>query len=445
MTMADADTDWLIDDDTEQAVSHDGDAWKVLVVDDDDGVHIATRIALSDYQFRDCPLELLSAYSAREGEAILRDQDGIALIMLDVVMETEDAGLLLARKIRDELGNHEVRILLRTGQPGQAPQRSVIRDYDINDYKSKTELSDTRLFTAVTTALRSYDHIVRLRDSRMQIEAAYNHLRAAETSLVDMERLAGLAGMVASVSHELNTPISVAHLGCDLLDERIGALETMLTSGRVKRDDLTGALARLTETATLLRSNLKRSVELIEAFKHLSVDQASGEPRRVDLAIYLDEIVLSLKPRLKRKPHALTVTCPAGIVMFTYPGAFAQVITNLIANSLIHAFEDDKPGHMTLTVTPIDGDAAVKIVYADDGKGVDDADLDRLFEPFYTTKRGRGGSGLGLSVVKKVVIDTLGGKLDVSSVLGAGLTYTITLPLTAPAGSDADEATLTMS
>lgn len=129
--------------------------WPVLIVDDDEEVHAVTRLALRKMSFKERPLHLLSAFSAKEAETILRERQDIAVVLLDVVMETEDAGLRLSKKIREELGLKAIRIILRTGQPGQAPEQQVILEYDINDYKSKTELTSQKLFTTMIAALRS--------------------------------------------------------------------------------------------------------------------------------------------------------------------------------------------------------------------------------------------------------------------------------------------------
>lgn len=148
--------------------------WPVLVVDDDPEMHAMTRLVMRKFTFQDRPLELLSAYSAEQALDILRQRSDIALILLDVVMETEDAGLRLVARIRGELGNDTVRIVLRTGQPGDVPEDEIIHNYDINDYKAKTELTAQKLGTSVVTALRSYAQITgldRLRDGLEQVAA----------------------------------------------------------------------------------------------------------------------------------------------------------------------------------------------------------------------------------------------------------------------------------
>jgi CheY-like chemotaxis protein len=148
--------------------------WRLLIVDDEADVHSVTRLILAKTLFKDRPIELLSAYSAEQAEQILRTEKDIAVILLDVVMETDDAGLKLVHTIRHQLSNRAVRLILRTGQPGQAPEEQVIVDYDINDYKAKSELTAQKLFTTIIAALRSYDTIVSLEKIRIGLEKILN-------------------------------------------------------------------------------------------------------------------------------------------------------------------------------------------------------------------------------------------------------------------------------
>ncbi|WP_337842598.1 DUF3369 domain-containing protein [Rheinheimera sp.] len=162
--------DFLFADEPEVVVSPNRGSWKVLIVDDEPEVHAVTKLALSDFSFQGKNLEFVSAYSGREAKTLIAQHPDAAIILLDVVMESDDAGLLLARYIREELHNHYVRIILRTGQPGQAPERQVIVNYDINDYKSKTELTAQKLFTVVMSSLRSYRDILSIDHSRQGLE-----------------------------------------------------------------------------------------------------------------------------------------------------------------------------------------------------------------------------------------------------------------------------------
>ena len=146
----------FVDEEEQTLDATPGNVWKLLIVDDEDVVHTATRIALDQYEFEGRPLQFLSAYSGLEARQILTEHRDIAVILLDVVMETDTAGLDVARHIRETLQNRLVQIVLRTGQPGSAPEKQVIREFDINDYREKTELTELRLFTTITPALRGY-------------------------------------------------------------------------------------------------------------------------------------------------------------------------------------------------------------------------------------------------------------------------------------------------
>src|SRR3712207_5049906 len=168
--MAEAEFVTLSEDDAAARPASHGHRWKVAVVDDDPAVHDGTRFALQDYDLHGRGLELLSARSAAEARDLLRRNPDMAVILLDVVMETEGAGLELVEFVRKELGNETVRIILRTGQPGQAPERRIVVDYDINDYKAKTELTAEKLFTALTAALRGFEQLQRLSETRRGLE-----------------------------------------------------------------------------------------------------------------------------------------------------------------------------------------------------------------------------------------------------------------------------------
>jgi signal transduction histidine kinase/CheY-like chemotaxis protein len=187
----------LLDDEEQQSAHIPAPRWKVAIVDDDPAVHTGTRFALQDFELHGRQLELLSARSASEAKSLFRANPDLAVVLLDVVMETEGAGLELVEYVRGELGNETVRIILRTGQPGQAPERRVIVDYDINDYKAKTELTAEKLFTALTAALRSYEQLLRLIETRRGLEIIVD----AAATLFDQRSLQRLAeGVLTQLS-----------------------------------------------------------------------------------------------------------------------------------------------------------------------------------------------------------------------------------------------------
>src|SRR5258707_11587792 len=191
----------VIEDDEAAAVDEARQIWKIAVIDDDAAVHEGTRFALYDYSLHGQGIEIISAYSAAEGRELMRTVPDVAVILLDVVMETDDAGLDLVDYIRTQLKNEAVRIILRTGQPGQAPERQVIVDYDINDYKAKTELTADKLFTSLTAALRSYQQLQRMEETRRGLEMI---IEGAST-LYDFKSMQRLAeGVLTQIASLLN-------------------------------------------------------------------------------------------------------------------------------------------------------------------------------------------------------------------------------------------------
>jgi signal transduction histidine kinase/CheY-like chemotaxis protein len=199
--MADNDIVHLVDDAEDQPLPDQSRRWKIAVIDDEPAVHDGTRFALGDYQLNGQGLEILSAYSAAEGRQLMRSHPDVAVVLLDVIMESDIAGLDLVEFIRQDLKNDTVRIILRTGQPGQAPERRVIVDYDINDYKAKTELTADKLFTALTAALRGYQQLQRMMETRRGLEII---IEAAST-LFDFKSMQRLAeGVLTQIASLLN-------------------------------------------------------------------------------------------------------------------------------------------------------------------------------------------------------------------------------------------------
>lgn len=209
-------------------------AWKVLIVDDDEQIHAVTKMVLGDFKFRERSLQFLSAHSGKEGYAAIAANPDLAVVFLDVVMETETAGLDLARDIRGQLGNDYVRIILRTGQPGQAPERKVIVDYDINDYKEKSELTSQKLFSTMVTALRSYKDIMTIEVSRRGLEKIIE-ASASLFQIRSMERF--LSGVLLQLGSLLEVGIDAVLVSAKVDDgvadaPSVSELQVVAASGR---------------------------------------------------------------------------------------------------------------------------------------------------------------------------------------------------------------------
>ncbi|MBK3733249.1 PAS domain-containing protein [Azospirillum brasilense] len=290
-----------------------------------------------------------------------------------------------------------------------------------------------RTFTDVTVEARSAEEVFHAMEA---LETAYADLKETQDSLVQAEKMASLALLVAGVAHEINTPVGIAYSCSTHLASKTQTLTEAFAKGALKKSDLTAYVAAAGESARLIEQNLTRAAELIQSFKRVAVDQTSQERRRFDLRSYLDEIITSLGPRLRKSPHRMSVACPDGITMDGYPGALSQVITNLVINALTHAFPDGREGAMALTVEELP-DGELDIRFSDDGVGIAPDNLPKVFEPFFTTKRGTGGSGLGLHIVFNLVTQSLGGRISVESPPpndrpGGGTSFLLRIPVTAP-------------
>ncbi|WP_042701765.1 ATP-binding protein [Azospirillum sp. B506] len=288
-----------------------------------------------------------------------------------------------------------------------------------------------RTMTDVTVEARSAEEIF---DAMQELERAYADLKETQANLVQAEKMASLALLVAGVAHEINTPIGIA-FGCAThLSGRTGFLAEAFAGGTLKKSDLSAYVATATESSRLIEQNLTRAAELIQSFKRVAVDQTSQERRRFDLLAYLEEVVTSLGPTLRKNPHRVAISCSPGILMDSFPGALSQVVTNLVMNALTHAFPPDRKGHIVIDVDEI-GDGDVVIRFIDDGVGIAAENLPKVFEPFFTTRRGSGGSGLGLHIVFNLVTQSLGGRISVDSVPGDGTTFSLRIPKIAIAPS----------
>jgi signal transduction histidine kinase/DNA-binding NarL/FixJ family response regulator len=301
----------VIEDDEPAVPGEHGTRWKVAVIDDDPAVHDGTRFALYDYILNGQKLEIISAHSAAEGRELLRAHRDIAVVLLDVVMESEHAGLDLVEFIRKELKNETVRIILRTGQPGQAPERRVIVDYDINDYKAKTELTADKLFTSLTAALRSYQQLERLVETRRGLEII---IEAAST-LFDFRSMQRLAeGVLTQIASLLNADCAgilvlrdeggggesfsvLAGSGCYSLFTGVRAIDQLDPELRLFVQDAFGRRKNefLPRRSTLYMKTAsgREVLVLVECSKHLSdTDRALVEVFCSRLSIAFDNVIL---------------------------------------------------------------------------------------------------------------------------------------------------------
>jgi two-component system NtrC family sensor kinase len=251
--------------------------------------------------------------------------------------------------------------------------------------------------------------------------------------LVESEKLAFLGGLVAGIAHEVNTPIGVSVTAASHTKNTLEAITTGYDEGSLDEAFFLSHLRDSIESVGIIELNLARAAEFIRTFKQLAADQAVEEQRRIKLAQYLAEIVLSLRPKLKRTAHTVEIDCPEDLEIVIVPSALYQIVTNLIVNSLMHAFDDGKKGHIRISARRSLG--GVELHYKDDGKGIPPEIIGKIFDPFFTTKRELGGTGLGLYIVKTIVLK-LDGDASCSSEYGKGVEFTIFLPSEKPGDID---------
>ena len=273
--------------------------------------------------------------------------------------------------------------------------------------------------------------LVLLHESRELAESelvnSLHHLEMTQKELVESEKMASLGALVAGVAHEINTPVGISVSAASFLQDRTLALRRRLDSKGSDPGAIREFLDDAEESARLLLSNAGRAADLIQSFKQVSVDRVSENHRTFLLREYLEETVASLRPELRQTRHRVEISCPRDLEVEGYPGPLAQALSNLVMNCVRHAWPDGAAGTVRLEAKLEEEDAVV-LRCSDDGCGVPARILDKLFEPFFTTERGKGGSGLGLYIVYNIVSQTLGGTIDVESEVGAGTTFILRFP-----------------
>ena len=255
-------------------------------------------------------------------------------------------------------------------------------------------------------------------------------LEEAQAQLVTSEKMAALGSLVAGVAHEINTPLGIGVTAASHLDERVLEFERKYHDQTMRKSDFENFLGLAHETSSLILTNLRRAADLIQGFKQVSVDQSSERRRSFRLKDYLSEVITSLKPEYGQHGHSVTLDCPEDLQMDSFPGSLAQVLSNLVLNSVKHGFENREQGCVWINV---DGDEqTVRILYKDNGLGMGQDQLRRLYDPFYTTKRGLGGSGLGMNITYNLVTQVLKGTIECQSAPGQGTVFLMEFPRITP-------------
>lgn len=295
--------------------------------------------------------------------------------------------------------------------------------------QQKYELEKQKLVLTEEVDLRRHTE-EELLTKQKELERYLDELSLAQERLVGTEKMAALGGLVAGITHDINTPIGIGVTAISFLQERLNTLENAYKEKKLSPKALEEFINEAKQSTSLLTTNLDRASELIASFKQIAVDQASEAVRTINFKDYLNEVILSLHPKLKKTKHTINLQCPDDLVLNLPAGAISQIFTNLIMNSIIHGFDNIAKGKIDINIS---ADETLLIIdYTDNGNGVTKEQLAKLFDPFFTTKRDQGGSGLGTHITFNLVKQTLSGSIEASSEPGKGLHYHIEFPKNMP-------------
>jgi signal transduction histidine kinase len=342
----------------------------------------------------------------------------IAVIFLGIIIT---AGVLIALSIRLPLQQLMAAMqAITSGDYGRRVQGTSARD-EVGAMARAVEV-----FRENAIAKRKTED--ELRASKEKAEGALLELNAAQQNLIDAERLAALGGLVAGVAHEVNNPIGISLTVASSFARRAEMFDAELKSdGQLRRSQLEEFVRTSRDAAGQLVANLHRAGELIQSFKQVAVDRSHAERRQFGLSEATDQIIASLRPVLKKASITLSVDVPEGLVIDGYPGSYGQILTNLFLNAANHAFADGQSGAISISARPR-GNDDVEIIFADNGAGMTPDVQRQAFDPFFTTRRNEGGTGLGLHIVYNLVTQQLGGRMMLDSRLGQGTTFRIIMP-----------------
>ncbi len=355
----------------------------------------------------------------------------IAVIFLGIIITV---GVLIALSIRLPL--HQIMAAMHAITTGDYDRR--VQGTDATDEVGAMARA-VEVFRENAIAKRKTED--ELRNSKEKAESALLELNAAQQNLIDAERLAALGGLVAGVAHEVNNPIGISLTVASSFARRTEMFEAELRSdGQLRRSQLEEFVRTSRDAAQQLVANLHRAGELIQSFKQVAVDRSHAERRQFGLSEATDQIIASLRPVLKKAAIALSVDVPEGLVIDGYPGSYGQILTNLFLNAANHAFPDGRSGTISISARPRGSDD-VEIIFADNGAGMTPDVQRQAFDPFFTTRRNEGGTGLGLHIVYNLVTQQLGGRMMLDSRLGQGTTFRIIMPRAAKGGSTTADAT----
>jgi len=396
---------------------------KILIIDDESYIRDSVKSFLEDYGY-----SVIEAGDGRKGlESFEREKPD--LILCDLRMPEMD-GLEVLGAVTKK--SPETPIIIVSGAGNITDTVEALR-LGAWDYIIKPIQDMNVLYHAVAKGLERAALIREknqyqndLEKVNVNLKESLEILEKTRDQLVQSEKMAALGGLVAGVAHEINTPVGVGVTAASFLQTKTEELQKLYASGDLKRSDLESYLQIIGEVSQSILINMERAAELISSFKQVAVDQSREEKRFFNLKEYIGEVLLSLRPKYKKTGHVIEVRCQEELKIFSYAGAYSQIVSNLVMNSLFHGFKGVENGKMTFDISLKEG--LLWFIYRDNGVGLTQMQISKIFDPFYTTMRGKGGTGLGMSVVFNLVTQTLKGTIECHSMESGGVEFIMKFP-----------------
>jgi signal transduction histidine kinase len=353
------------------------------------------------------------------------------LILLDIMMPGMD-GYTVCKRLRADPSTKDTPIIFLSAN---TKVEDITKGFELGavDYITKPfQKAEVKARVRTHLALKqmreeAQDKNFLLNKQVYEIKEKTERLDQSRKQLVQSEKMASLGQLVAGVAHEINTPVGIGITVSSHLVDQTREIISAFDKNKMTKSALTQYFGKTLETSELIFTHLVQAGDLVRSFKMISADQTVHERRSFMLKTYLDDIIVSLRPKLKKELHQVTLNCREDIEINSYPGALAQIITNLIINSLLHAYEEGEEGNIRIDVSTEESEVILE--YSDDGKGIPPENIEKVFDPFFTTKRGEGGTGLGLHIIYNTVTEILKGSISCESTLGQGTRFSIKLPI----------------
>ena len=393
------------------AMIKSGGNWKILVVDDEEDIHTVTHLTLDDFEFAGKQVKILDAYSAEEAFELIKLQPDIAITLLDVVMETTTAGLDLVKRIREELENHFIRIVLRTGQPGYAPERDVVLNYDINDYKSKTELTADKIFTMVSSGLRAYKSLLSLesyrQDLQVKVDEAVESIREKDHIIIKQSRQVAISELISNISHQWRQPLNTV----------MALIQDIEICG--EEEELT--IDYLTQQSNKAMGIIQEMSNTIDDLRYFF--QPVEESEEFILHDVIARCMKLLEPTLKEESIRLEISGNEQLTIKGYSNDYAQVVLQIINNSR-DVLREKKIPDKKIKINILEDEGKSKVEIIDNGGGIAEDVIEHIFEPYFTTHFKSPGRGLNLYMCQIVIEKNMKGSLTAGN-LGSGAIFTI--------------------